>query len=63
MSRFNVVYPIAVASALLAGGSSAAAGEKKVPEEFGTIQAAVDAAASGDVVVCGPGTYAEAVVA
>ena len=42
---------------------AAVAGERKVPSEYSTIQAAVNAAASGDVVVCSPGTYTEAVVA
>lgn len=48
---------------ILAVGARAFAGERKVPSQYSTIQAAVDAAASGDVIVCAPGTYAEAVTA
>jgi parallel beta-helix repeat protein len=33
----------------------------RVPEEYGTIQAGVDAASSGDLISVAPGTYAEAV--
>ena len=33
----------------------------RVPEEYATIQAAVDAAGPGDLVLVGPGTYREAV--
>ncbi|HEX5137835.1 MAG TPA: right-handed parallel beta-helix repeat-containing protein [Planctomycetota bacterium] len=48
---------------VLALGSLVFAGERKVPSQYSTIQAAVDAAASGDVITCAPGTYAEAVTA
>lgn len=40
----------------------AAAADIKVPGDFATIQQAVTAAAPGDVVIVGSGTYAEAVV-
>jgi hypothetical protein len=43
--------------------AAAAAEDRKCPGEYPTIQAAVDAAAEGDVVVVGPGVYAESVVA
>jgi hypothetical protein len=36
-------------------------GVLRVPDDFDTIQAAVDAAAPGDLVLIGPGTYTEAV--
>jgi hypothetical protein len=42
-------------------GSEAAGKTLQVPEDFDTIQAAVDAAAPGDLVLVGKGTYAEAV--
>jgi hypothetical protein len=41
----------------------AMAGERNVPGSYSTIQAAVDAASEGDVVVCAAGTYTEAVAA
>ena len=50
-------------TALLGFAGSAFATERNVPSGYSTIQAAVDACASGDVVVCAPGTYTEAVVA
>lgn len=49
---------------LLVGGVTAGwalADVIRVPEDYGTIQAAVDAAVSGDVIRVGPGTYAERV--
>lgn len=49
--------------ALACGASAALAEEHSVPEEFASIQAAVDAAVEGDVIVVGPGVHAEAVVA
>ncbi len=45
-----------------ASGSAAPQGTvRKVPQDFPTIQKAVDAARSGDLVLVGPGTYHEAV--
>ncbi|CAN5829208.1 hypothetical protein BH24ACT3_BH24ACT3_19680 [soil metagenome] len=44
-----------------AGGEAAEDGLLEVPGEFETIQAAVDAASSGDLVLISPGTYTEAV--
>jgi hypothetical protein len=42
--------------------SAADGATRRVPEDFATIQAAVDAADPGDLVLIGPGTYAEEVV-
>ena len=50
-------------TALLGFAGSAFATDRNVPSGYSTIQAAVDACAAGDVVVCAPGTYTEAVVA
>lgn len=44
-----------------AGGRDAAASILRVPDDYATIQAAVDAAVAGDVIRVGPGTYAEQV--
>src|SRR5258706_6128357 len=55
--------PIVACAALLAFSSFAAGETKKVPGDFATVQAAVDAAASGDVILCGPGTFNETVAA
>src|SRR5688572_23006234 len=41
----------------------AMAADLEVPGQHPTLQAAVDAAAAGDVILCAPGTYAESVVA
>ncbi len=48
------------------GGPSAAVGHgsdgiHRVPEEFATVQAALDAAASGDTVLVAPGTWTESI--
>src|SRR5689334_14990965 len=45
------------AFALCASGARAAT--RNVPSEYATIQAAIDAAMSGDVVLIAPGTYFE----
>lgn len=55
-------HPFLFCTAVLTLAAAARAGEISVPGDHATIQAAVDAAASGDVVVVGPGIYAEQVV-
>jgi hypothetical protein len=44
---------------VLASVGSASAATRRVPEDVPTIQAALDASASGDRVIVGPGTWAE----
>ncbi len=65
-SRFNhavlAVRPAATLAAMLLFAGAAAAGTLKVPADFATIQAAVDAAVPGDVIVVSKGVYAENVV-
>jgi hypothetical protein len=51
--------PILVVSVLVIPGGASAATIVRVPEDFSTIQAAVDAASDGDVIDIAPGTYAE----
>jgi parallel beta-helix repeat protein len=50
-----------VAAALLCAASTAAAGTLKVPKDHATIQDAINAAESGDVIVVSKGKYDEAV--
>ncbi|MBZ0267706.1 hypothetical protein K8I85_06090, partial [bacterium] len=45
--------------AALLSVSSVRAATLRVPSEYGTIQAAVDAAAVGDTVLVAPGTYSD----
>jgi hypothetical protein len=66
MKRWHSQVPrswLVACTALLGFAGSAFATDRNVPSGYSTIQAAVDAAASGDVIVCAPGTYTEAVVA
>ncbi|WP_437336652.1 choice-of-anchor Q domain-containing protein [Sorangium sp. So ce394] len=51
-----------VLAVLLAGSRAARAHRIDVPEDYPTIQAAVDAAAEGDRIRVAPGTYAESIV-
>ena len=56
--------PATTAAASTETTSAADAGDdgvRSVPEEYGTIQAAVDAADEGDLILISPGTYTEAV--
>jgi hypothetical protein len=61
--RFRAPRVLALAAALATFlalvPSPALAAELRVPDQFPTIQAALDAAASGDTVLVEPGTYAE----
>ncbi len=54
----RTLTPAIIAAAMLAGGVSA--DTLQVPDAYPTIQAAIDAAVDGDVVLIAPGTYAEA---
>ena len=61
MSSFRNLAALTLSASILSslGASDAAAAKLVVPNAFPTIQAAVDAAAPGDVVVIKEGTYAE----
>ncbi len=56
----RLAFALPPALLLLAAGS-AAADTLRVPKDFPTIQSAIDAAQSGDVILIGKGTYTEAV--
>jgi parallel beta-helix repeat protein len=53
----KVLIKIMVVSAVLVCSTAVFAAESHVPSEYPTIQAAIDAAAAGDVVIVAPGTY------
>ena len=59
--RIPVHIGLALAAVFVAA-SPLAADTLKVPQDFATIQEAVDAAAAGDTVIVGPGEYTENVV-
>lgn len=64
MQPIRVVPAVSILVVIVALGvmlTAASAATINVPADYGTIQAAVDAAANGDVVVVAPGTYAEQV--
>ncbi len=48
-----------LASLLLLAPAVSTAETRRVPQEFKTIQAAIDAAQPGDMIIVGPGTYRE----
>lgn len=57
----EVLRAAALATAVLFGATATAA-DLQVPQEYPTIQSAVDAAASGDRILLAPGSYVETVV-
>jgi hypothetical protein len=65
-SRSSLCVALLVASSIVlagaAAGPAAARATLRVPEDFATIQSAVDAASDGDIIDIAPGTYRGAVV-
>ncbi len=57
--RSDLTRLAALLVVLIAFGSSALGAEIRVPQDHATIQAAIDAAQSGDVILVDPGTYVE----
>ena len=55
MTTSKHLVPLALLLAIGAGGANAA--ELLVPQQFATIQAAIDASSVGDIVRVSPGTY------
>ncbi len=56
---FNLPVISALGATLMALGANAGAATINVPADHGTIQAAINAASSGDTIVVAPGTYTE----
>ena len=56
-SRFGPAHVVLVLAALLSGAVSARSATLHVPEDYATIQAAIDASGPGDSVAVGPGTW------
>ncbi|MCA9751755.1 MAG: right-handed parallel beta-helix repeat-containing protein [Gemmatimonadetes bacterium] len=56
------VAPLLAGILLLSAGAASAEKTRRVPEDFETINAAIEAAEPGDTILVGPGTYAETIV-
>ena len=61
LTEFTIPAVVAISFCLIGGTVPAAADQLHVPGDYPTIQAAIDAAVDGDVVVVAAGTYNEAI--